>query len=157
MVSSQNLKRRSKVAFWRLQCSSILISVKKTKTKCKELCKKRQSQTLAKMWADTRLISGCVYELKCYCACHMELAWHSVETLCWRLFCSKMPGKCSFNHKWLLIWFVKNDSFCLLSYMTFHEGSLKNKFGRWKVPALTSGWNHIYCITNHLLWQFDRV
>ena len=52
--------------------------VKKTNKKnCKELCNwKRQSRTRAKMWADTRLISGCVYELKCSCACYMELAWH---------------------------------------------------------------------------------
>ena len=74
---------------------------------------KKQSRTRAKMWADTRFISGCVYELKCSCVCHMELAWHyGVEALCWHLFCSKMPGKCICNHNWLLIWFVQNDSLC---------------------------------------------
>ena len=63
-----------------------------------------------------------------------SLAWHyGIEALCWRLFCSKIPGKCSFNHKWLLIWFAQNGSLCYTSNMTFHEGSLKNKFGPWKV------------------------
>ena len=42
-----------------------------------------------------------------------SLAWHyGIEALCWRLFCTKMPGKCSFNHKWLLIWFAQNGSLC---------------------------------------------
>ena len=34
---------------------------------------KEVNKTRAKMWADTRLISGCVYVLKCSCAWHMEL------------------------------------------------------------------------------------
>ena len=34
----------------------------------------------------------------------MELAGqYGVETLCWHCFCSKMPGKCSFNHKLLIM------------------------------------------------------
>ena len=34
---------------------------------------------------------------------------------------------------WLLIWKVQNALFCETSNMTFHEGSLKNNFGPWKV------------------------
>ena len=34
---------------------------------------------------------------------------------------------------WLLIWKVRNALFCETSNMTFHEGSLKNNFGPWKV------------------------
>ena len=58
--------------------------------------------------------SAVVY-MSCNALVHATWSWLDItefEALCWRLFCSEMPGKCCFNHKWLLIWLVQIDSLC---------------------------------------------